>query len=236
MAFYKERIKARALRRKGISIIVIARELKVSKGTVSLWCRDIILTDRQFEKLRKNMGISVKYGQRIAAQVNRQKKIDEINTRFKEAEKLIGKLTYRDLLIAGACLYWAEGAKTNGRFTFVNSDPIMVKIMHMFIIKIMKIDKEQVRATIQINSIHKPRVKKVIKFWSNYLSLPLTSFNKPYFINIAPKKIYENYDQYYGILRLRVLKSSSLQYKILGLINMFKKYADVAQVVRAVVS
>lgn len=233
MAKYDDRIKARSMRKKGISILVIAQKLGVSKSSVSFWCRDIILTDEQFEKLRKNMGVSFKYGQRIASQINRQKKLNEIKKRFKESENMIKKLTPRDVLVAGACLYWAEGAKTSNRFTFVNSDPLMIKIFFLFLTNILKIKKESIRPTLQINFIHKKRIKKVMFFWSKYLGINLKNFNKPYFIKTAPKKVYENYDNYYGILRLRVLKSSSLQYKMLGLIEVFKKYAGVAQLVVA---
>jgi hypothetical protein len=233
MSKYIDKIKARSMRKNGISIIVIARKLGVSKSSVSLWCRDIILTNEQFEKLRKNMGVSFKYGQRIAAQINKQKRLDEINKKFKESENIIKKLKPRDILIAGACLYWAEGTKVGPRFIFVNSDPTMIKIIFMFLIDILKVDKNLIRPTVQINLIHKKRIKKVMDFWSKYLSISLRNFNKPYFINVTPKKVYENYDNYYGILRLRVLKSSGLQYKMLGLIDVFKKYVGVAQVVRA---
>lgn len=147
---------------------------------------------------------------------------------FKEAGILINKISDRDLLIAGACLYWAEGAKTRGRFIFVNSDPIMIKIVYIFLIKIIKINTELIRLTVQINLIHKKRIKKVMRFWSEYLNIPLKNFSKPYYVNVAPKKKYENYDNYYGILRFQVLKGSSLQYKMLGFIEMFKKYVGVA--------
>lgn len=138
MAMYAKRIEARALRNKGTSIIVIAKQLGASKSTVSAWCKDIVLTDEQFQKLRKNMGVSIKYGQRIAAQVNRQKRIDEVNKRFEEAKELIGSLSSRDLLIACTCIYWSEGSKTDNRFIFVNSDPLMIKIMCVFLTKNMK--------------------------------------------------------------------------------------------------
>lgn len=236
MSKYTDKIKARSMRKNGMSIVVIARKLGVSKSSVSLWCRDIVLTDKQFEKLRKNMGISFKYGQRIAAQVNKQKKLNEISNRFEEAQRIVKKLTLRDILIAGICLYWAEGSKTGGRFIFVNSDPAMIKIILIFLTKVLGVDKKMIHPTLQINLIHKKRVKKVLKFWSKHLDIPISSFNKTYFVNVKPKKVYENYDNYYGILRLRTLKSSSLQYKMLGFIEVFKKYADVAQLVRAVVS
>lgn len=74
MAEYVKRLEARMMRSKGTSIIVIARELKVSKSSVSMWCRDIILTENQYEKLNKNKGISLSTGQRMGAETNKRKK------------------------------------------------------------------------------------------------------------------------------------------------------------------
>ena len=44
MSKYNERIKARKMRKNGISIISISKELNVSKSSISVWCKDIILT------------------------------------------------------------------------------------------------------------------------------------------------------------------------------------------------
>ena len=49
MAKYKEKIEARKMRIGGISIDKIALKLKVSKSSVSLWCRNILLTPEQIE-------------------------------------------------------------------------------------------------------------------------------------------------------------------------------------------
>lgn len=206
----------------------ISEKMSISKSTISTWCKDIKLSHRLLNKIYITGVQKSLKGRLVGAEANRQKKINEFRKMFKEAENLIDKISDRDILIAGACLYWAEGSKTGGRFIFVNSDPKMHKIILSFLTKIIRIDKKLIRLTVQINLIHKKRIKKVMKFWSQYLEIPLVNFGNPYYINAIPKKIYENYNNYYGILRLQVLKGSSLQYKMLGLIEMFKKYAGVA--------
>ena len=55
MAKSKEQFNARELRKKGKSMKEIAKKLKVSKGSVSLWCKDIELTENQKLKLHKQM-------------------------------------------------------------------------------------------------------------------------------------------------------------------------------------
>ncbi len=62
MAKTQQKIKARELRRKGVSVKTIATELGVAKSTVSLWVRDIILTVEQLEKIRRNWIVGTELG------------------------------------------------------------------------------------------------------------------------------------------------------------------------------
>jgi len=224
MARYDDRIKARSMRRRGISIVVIAQKLDVSKSTVSLWCRDIILSDKQFEKLRKNMGVSFKYGQRIAAQVNRQKKLDAIKNADIWGKNLVKKISSRELLLVGTALYWSEGSKTDSTSTlmFINSDPDMILLMKKFLVQVMSVKLEDIVCGIQINRVHEKRIKKVLSFWQNLLKLRYSQIRKPYFVNTKISKIYENHEDYYGVCRLFVRKSKNLKYKMLGLIKAMK--------------
>ena len=80
----------------------------------------------------------------------------------------------------------------------------------------------EVRVRIQINAIHKSRISTVLDFWKHTLEINDSQIQQPYFINIKPKKIYENYDLYYGIARLKVVKSSNLAYKMLEYIGTIK--------------
>jgi len=50
-----KRLKARELRKQGLSMNKIASELSVSKSSVSLWVRDIILTEKQKQCLKDNI-------------------------------------------------------------------------------------------------------------------------------------------------------------------------------------
>lgn len=54
MANYLLRLKARELRKRGVSVKKIAQDLDISKSTASLWVRDIILSIEQLEGLRQS--------------------------------------------------------------------------------------------------------------------------------------------------------------------------------------
>ena len=54
MAKYLLRLKARELRKQGISVKDIAEILRISKSSASIWTRDIILSIEQIEALNKS--------------------------------------------------------------------------------------------------------------------------------------------------------------------------------------
>ena len=200
----------------------IVRKLDISKSTASQWCRDLTLTKKQTEQLRNNSNKAGHKGRILGALANKQKKIDMVRLYKESGVAEIGKVSGRDLLIAAAALFWAEGSKTGSRFMFVNSDPQMILCVCIYLTKVAEVDASRLRITVQINKIHKPRIEKVLQFWSDFLHIPLGQFGNPYYIDMAPKKVYENYNSYYGIARLRVLGGSRLQYKLLGYIDALK--------------
>ena len=73
---------------------------------------------------------------------------------------------------------------------------------------------------LSINEIHKPRVHKVLEFWSNLLELPVAQFGNPWYIKAKVHKVYDNYDTYYGILRLGMRDAAPFKYKMLALISL----------------
>lgn len=221
MAKFDKKINARKLRLKGMSLLDISRQLLVSKSSVSLWCRDIMLTHEQSRLLADKRYQAGTKGRLIGTEMNRKKKREMIEMCNMWGKSMIEKINKRDLLIAGTSLYWAEGSKaesTSG-FIFVNSDPVMIKFMFNWLKIIMNIKDGEMKPRIAINIIHKPRINKVIKFWSDLLKLPESQFGNPWYVNTKIKKVYENHDSYYGILRLGVVRSGVIRHKMLSLIK-----------------
>lgn len=91
--------------------------------------------------------------------------------------KDIGRLTRRELMLAGTVLYWAEGNKKDRwNVKFCNSDPAIINLMMQFFRKICKVDEEKFRAHMQIY----PNIseKKAKIFWSRISGIPLPQFGK----------------------------------------------------------
>ncbi|MEN9552213.1 MAG: hypothetical protein RI935_590 [Candidatus Parcubacteria bacterium] len=105
-------------------------------------------------------------------------------------------------------LYWGEGSKNSERkFVFTNSDPYAI-LCTIKALELFGISKESVVAAVYINSSHKYRVTIVEKFWQNLLQIDKAQLRKTIFVNTKTKKVYSNTNEYYGVLRLMIKKSS----------------------------
>lgn len=219
MAKSEQRIQARELRRKGESVKDIADKLGVSKSTASMWVRDIILNLKQLEKLRQKMLRGSELGRTKGAFTQKQRRINLEKSLEKQAIRDIRDLNDRELLVSGLCLYWGEGSKKQRELSWCNSDPYIINFMILWLKKCYGIEKDRLAANVAINEIHKEREEVVRKYWSDITHLPLTQFTKTSFKKTKLNKIYENFNDHYGTLRIRVLKPGVLWYKIVSQIK-----------------
>lgn len=221
MAKFEKRQEARRLRIKGLSIKSIAKQLGVSKSSASLWCLDLKLTEEQREVLIKNAIAAGHKGRILGTEMNKRKKQESLQHFNEQGIKDIGILSRREFLIAGVALYWGEGSKKS-KMSFVNSDPQLILFMFKWFQEIMGVEKDDFMPRIFINEMHRPRAEKILAFWSNLLDLPREQFGNIVFLKMNAKKVYDNYDDYFGVLALGSRKSTSLKYRILGLIEALR--------------
>lgn len=217
-----QRIRARELRKQGQSIKEIAKKLKVSPGSVSPWCRDIELTPEQTKTLEERARDPY-YGRRgiYLASLKRKQNL-KINKLIKKGAKEVGNLTKRELFLVGVALYWGEGFKKDKQAGIANQDP---KIINMFI-KWLQVcfcyRKTNLVARVIINSSHKGRADEIQHYWSKQTGIPMEQFRKPTLQTIIWKKKYENPNNYYGVLRIKVRKSADFLRSIYGFIEGLK--------------
>ncbi len=95
-----EREQARLLRSDGMTMLAIARQLSVSKSSVSLWTRDVDFVRRPRVRARRR-GPN-------ALQLRKQAEIDRLHA---EGIARIGQLSEREFLVAGARSTPAEAAR-----------------------------------------------------------------------------------------------------------------------------
>jgi AcrR family transcriptional regulator len=158
----RERDAARTLRREeGSSVKEIAHRLGVSKSSVSLWVRDITLTDVQTAALReRNPAYN---GQRLGAIT----RVSQGRARRKaHQEDGRSRVRSRDEAFVRACLlYWAEGAKSRHSLSFSNADVELVRVWMNLLRRTLQAPEERIRITCYLYSDHFSEQWDVEQFW-----------------------------------------------------------------------
>ncbi|OGI95448.1 hypothetical protein A2917_02715 [Candidatus Nomurabacteria bacterium RIFCSPLOWO2_01_FULL_42_17] len=172
-----EKEKARVLRKKGYSINQIVKEAGLTKSSVSLWVRDIILTKEQKKGLSER-GRSVESieKRRLIRLSNEQAKRQII---IDAAKKDFNYISLEHLKLIGIILYLGEGGKTErGTARLSNSDPIVIKMMMRFFREICKVPEEKFRGN--IHTFAHADVEKTEKYWSKIAGISRNQFQKTY--------------------------------------------------------
>ena len=216
MAKSKEKLQALILRRDGESIKVIAKRLSVSAGSVSVWVKDIVLTQPQIKNLQKRSTDAL-FGKK-KHYLDQQKKKHEAKVAdiMRRGMKRLGKLSKRDVFVLGTALYWGEGFKKDSLVGLGTSDPIAAKFFIHWLQTCFHINKENLIVRVTVNIGYKDSVRVIETYWADALGIAIQQFSKPFFQNTKWKKEYENKNQYYGVVRIRVRRSINILREIKG--------------------
>lgn len=207
------RTATRFLRKQGQSITEISKTLRVSSSTVSLWVRDINLTNKQKKLLRLRVYTALQRGRIKAQQVQKYAREQKKQELIAHAAQELDLLMARDHFIGGIALYWAEGFKKDNRLGFANSDPAMIKFFLQWL-EVLGVPKGDIRLRVGLNISHASRVAKVQIYWEEQTGIPSAQFQKPFFQKFTWKKEFPNPDLYYGVLRIRANNQGALFMKI----------------------
>jgi transposase len=208
--------RARELRAGGATYDEIAAKLGVSKGSVSLWVRDMPRRGRiSYEEFRKRNAEGVsKYW--ATEHARREAQRQDISDR---AAAEIGALTDREVLIAGAIAYWCEGTKRKtyadrNRVTFVNSDPRLIGLFLSFLV-VTGTTPDRLICRVHIHE--SADVAAAQRFWQEVTGLAPELFREPTLKRHNPKTIRKNTgEDYHGCLVITVRKSVALYRQIEG--------------------
>lgn len=174
MARFADREKARTLRAKGKSYTEIKRLLKVGKGTLSAWLADMPLTREQMRTVRDLNPRRIEHFR----ETMRKKREAHLENAYAQARKDIGKLSRKELFIAGLFLYWGEGLKAQrGTVGISNTDPAVI-VAFLSWLEIMKISKNKLR--VRLHLYKDMNIVRETRYWSKSLAIPVEQFRKPY--------------------------------------------------------
>jgi transcriptional regulator with XRE-family HTH domain len=213
----EEKALALKLRRRGLSYSEIQKLVKVSKDTLSRWCRDIILSPEQIERLRKRKLKGSERGRIIGAKKLQEKRLREIELLNLSGRKDIGDLSKRDRFLIGVSLYAAEGVKSDHNVEFSNSDPRMISFMMKWFREFCDISEDRFRGAIWIHdNLDK---HKAVKYWSKLTKIPVNQFHKTYVVRNKEnsRKVRKKRNEF-GVFSIRV-SSAKTQRKIMGWVS-----------------
>lgn len=204
--------RARVLRQQGMSVGAIARELGVSKGSVSVWVRDIILTDEQQETLKNNQRENGgSKGTQTNKKIFRERRIAYQNAGREYARK------GRRLHQIGCMLYWAEGSKHRNVIHFVNSDESMMFMFVKFLREELQVKSDEIKLYIHCHTHDATEQERIKNYWLEFLNLPMSCLRRIYVKESGNRRInrLEN-----GVCTVRV-HSTELTMHIFGAIQEY---------------
>lgn len=202
----EERERARKLRLQGLSYSEILQHVTVSQSSLSLWLRNVTLSDEQNSKLFLR-------GPLAGAKARRQQRLNQLAELEKEVSEELPILVKDPFFCIGLALYWAEGSKSKPwrvsvRTRVTNSDPLIILLMRQWFIKFSKDCKLQYRLYIHESADATAARER----WAQILAID------PVRISISIKKhevrTRRTHDKYIGLIELNVRKSARLTRKI----------------------
>lgn len=173
---YREKVeeqhRARQLRARAWTLQEIADELDVAKSSVSLWVRDV-----DFDPSSRRSAVTDRRPRGIDHPLRRRKlaEIAECNERGRE---VVGELSDRDLLIAGAALYAGEGTKRDGVVGFANTNDAMMRLFCRWLRAFFDVDESRLRVTLYLHA--GLDLTAAVDHWSAVTGVPASQFSKPY--------------------------------------------------------
>lgn len=215
------------LRHNGLSYKEIRQKISfsISKSTISTWCKDIELTEKQKERLDKLFKDGSYKGRLLGSKTTQVRRAEEIRKIKEKARLEITSLTNDEFKLAGLMLYWAEGNKKRS-VGVTNSDPELIRFMMKWFRDICNVSDERFKIYLNIHSGQDDY--QIKKFWSDVINLPVSQFGKSYVKREGTghrKNILYN-----GTIKIQVC-NKNLLYKILGWIEGVIKQGPLAQLV-----
>lgn len=172
---YELKEKARGLRKQGITYTQMEKDLKVKRGTLHYWCRDVLLSEEQIEKIVQNSRDHRAKGRCIIAKRNKQERIERRAKCMQEGRDLVNTLTNRELMLVGTALYWGEGGKTKS-VTCHNSDASMIRLFQRWLSECF--DVPYSKMSIMLHLFEDMDKEEQEEYWRGATGLPKEQFYK----------------------------------------------------------
>ena len=153
------------LRKQGYTYSVIAKKTGLSKSTLSYHLSEIPFTPNEVTKKR------LQKARAAAIKSKAKKKLDSIQQSRQQAIRELGKLSDRDLFMAGIGLYIGEGSKTQDMTRLVNSDH---RVVCLFIRWLKLLGLRNRNIFLRVHGYPDTDFNQAESFWLSTTGLPAT--------------------------------------------------------------
>ncbi|MFI8189852.1 hypothetical protein ACIF8T_13790 [Streptomyces sp. NPDC085946] len=207
------REKARELRLQGWTYDRIRAELGCSKSSISLWVRDLPKPERHDPAEQAKRAARKRWERELAVRDEQRRRTKAV------AAQEIGRLSDREVFLAGVALYWAEGTKDKPharreRVTFVNSDPDMIRLFSAWL-RLLGVEPERIAYRVMIHE--SADVERAERYWADVAQADRSAFGRTTLKRHNPRTVRKNTgDGYHGCLVLTVRQSADLYRRIEG--------------------
>jgi len=216
----QEKLQAIELRKNGHSYAQILEQVSVAKSTLSLWLKDLPLTESELAVLQKIKNQRISKGRLRAVAVNQESRAEKQKTVINMAKNTFTSHKNEPLFHTGIALYWAEGAKRNEMWQFVNTDIRMITVMLSWLETYTAYDRSDLGFRLYS---HEPyRHEHWEGWWQKQLGVRTDQFKKTMYkpTTVTTKKR----PDYKGCLRIEVPKSAQLLLQTKCWINLQVEY------------
>jgi hypothetical protein len=160
-----ERDMARKLRAEGLSVREIERRLDVARSSVSLWVRDVELTEEQRDALTHAPRPGTTARHRL------------LRERSQAEGRALARLG-EPLHAMGCMLFWAEGSKIVNAVQITNSDAALLRLFAAFLRRHFGVPDEKFRVKCNLFADHIEHQAAIEQFWLDALRLPRACLTK----------------------------------------------------------
>lgn len=200
------RSRALALRRDGWSVPEIANGLGIAKSSAWVITKEVAWQPTPDRVARSKRAARMRWDRYNARRAAERERI------VNEMAAEVGEVSERELLLIGAVLYWAEGAKmkpwsSHERLSFINSDSEVIRL-YMAWLRLIGVLDDRLTFTVHIHE--SADVAAAERYWADEIGVPVEKFGRPILKRHNPKTVRKNTGETYrGCLVIRVLKGAS---------------------------
>jgi hypothetical protein len=194
----------------------------VSRGSVSVWVRDIELSPEQHHALFLR---NPAYNGQLLGQRARSAQAREQRLRWQEDGRALARRG--DLFHAAGCmLFWAEGDKLRTAVRLANSDPDLLRFFVDFLRRFYVNDDSRFRIWCYLYADHLERQRELEQYWLRVLGLPRECLRKSH-VNVYSKHSQKKRKNRlpYGTCKL-ALHSTQVAQSIFGAIQEYAGFTN----------